>query len=143
MIFRTANKTRRPSSPATAEAAAASAAVDAPEGHQLTDDGGARPDDPTTRVSWAATARLDEAVAGLGPFLTETFIPTSAVINPLLVVWDAANEIDPCVSSPVERLLTVLVARTWVRPSELTATLDEVRAAASQASLLIEALASA
>ena len=88
-------------------------------------------------------ARLDEAIAELGPYLTETIIPTGQVINPLLDVWDAAHNIHPYASSPVEQLLTVLVARAWVPPAELSSTLDEVRSSALQASVLAHALTTA
>ena len=140
MIFRKRIEQRSVPGPVEAPAIA-------PEQHLGVDHSGddqdRRPDMSITTVpSSAALERLDQAVAGLGPFLAESFIPTSAVTNPLLVVWEVAHEIDPCVSSPVEHLLTVLVARTWLTPSELTATMDEVRAAASQAILLLDALAS-
>lgn len=80
-------------------------------------------------------------MAGLDSFLQETYIPTSAVTNPLLVLWDAAHDIDPVVSSPVEHLLTALVTRTWVTPAELSATVEQVRTAESEANLLLDALA--
>ena len=141
MISRKPTEQGRHSGPARAGGAPPMAAPEAPV--DPSNDDWAEPGASTSTASCEAVARLDQAVAGLGPYLAEAFIPASAVINPLLDVWDAAHSIDPCASSPVEPLLTVLVTRTWVTPSELTATLDEVRAAALEASLLLNALASA
>ncbi len=82
--------------------------------------------------------RLDRALASLGAFTTERAVPTSVVINPLLVVWDAAHEVGAEVSGPVEALLTAAVQRTTLGPDELVSCSDEVRALALQETVLSE-----
>ncbi len=104
---------------------------------------GGRPVQPgqaTITATDATLGRLDEAVAALEPYMQEAVIPAGRVVNPLLDVWDAAHRIDPAVSSPVEQLLTALVERTSVTPKELISTVDEVRIAALQASVLVYAV---
>ena len=100
------------------------------------------PSESSIDASDNVLARIDEAEAVLGGYLVKGVVSIGLVINPLLDVWDAAHCIDPGVSSPVEHLLTGLVARTWVSAAELTFTLDQVRAAALQASVLVDALTS-
>ena len=92
-------------------------------------------------ASQSLLAQLDQAVGALNPYLGDTVIPAGLVINPLLDIWDAAQSIDPSVSSAVKQFLTVLVERTSVTPAELTSTVDEMRIAALQASVLADALA--
>jgi len=81
-------------------------------------------------------ARLDEAIATASMYLTEKWIPTTSVINPLLEVWEAASAIHPAVARPVEGFLTALIHRTTVTPTEINAVADEVRVLAIQASVL-------
>lgn len=82
--------------------------------------------------------RLDQALATLGQFTRDRAVPTSAVINPLLVVWDAAHEVGEEVSSPVEALLTAAVQRTTIGSDELVSCVEEVRALALQETVLAE-----
>lgn len=82
--------------------------------------------------------RLDRALATLGQFTRDRAVPTSAVINPLLVVWDAAHEVGEEVSSPVETLLTAAVQRTTLGSDELVTCAEEVRALALQETVLAE-----
>ena len=81
-------------------------------------------------------ARMDEALATASTYLTENWIATTALINPLLEVWEAANAVHPAVARPVEEFLTVLIHRTTVTPAEVNAMVDEVRVLALQASVL-------
>jgi hypothetical protein len=73
--------------------------------------------------------------------MREKVIPVAQVINPLLDPWSVAQSVHSSVALPVEALLTTLVSRSATAPSELVATLDEVRIAAVQANVLAHALA--
>ncbi len=81
-------------------------------------------------------ARLDEAIVTASTYLTEKWIATTCLINPMLEVWEAANAVHAAVARPVEELLTVLIHRTTVTPAEVEAVVDEVRVLALQASVL-------
>jgi hypothetical protein len=98
-----------------------------------------QPDDGTADACEAAAVSVDEAIAGLDPYLREKIIPTGVVINPLLDVWSAAQSIDANVARPIEELLTVLVSRSATTPGELVAALDRVQIAALQAHVLADA----
>jgi hypothetical protein len=80
-------------------------------------------------------------MTALEPYMRETIIPAAQVINLLLDVWSAAQSIHPSVALPVEGLLTILVRRSATTPSELAATLDEIRIAAVQANVFASAVA--
>jgi hypothetical protein len=82
---------------------------------------------------------IDEAIAALEPYMRENFIPAGQVINPLIDVWSVAHNIHPSVARPVEELLTALVSRSTTTASEVATTLDNVRIAALQASVLASA----
>ncbi len=82
-------------------------------------------------------ARLDEAIATTSMYLTEKWIATTSLINPMLEVWEAAHAIHPAVARPVEEFLTTLIHRTTVTPAEINAMADEVRVLALQASVLV------
>jgi hypothetical protein len=62
--------------------------------------------------------------------------PTGQVINPLLDVWERRPQHPSECALPVEELLTALVSRSATTPGELMETLDEVRIATLQASVL-------
>ena len=79
---------------------------------------------------------LDESISALDPYLREEFTHPAALVNPLLVVWDAAQDVDPGVSCPVEELLTDLLHRTTVATSEIVTAMEEVRARAVQVLVL-------
>jgi hypothetical protein len=143
MMFQKPSQRRAPWSPDSTTSSHGSRSPNPTEVCPLGDDRGVGPVEPRTLIRDVALPSIDTAIAALEPYLGEPFIPTRSVINPLLVVWDAAHGLDPCVSLPVEQLLTALLARTWVTPSELTATMDEVRALALEASSLIYALSDA
>jgi hypothetical protein len=81
-------------------------------------------------------ARLEEAIATASTYLTENWIATTSLINPMLGVWEAANAIHPAVARPVEKLLTMLIHRTTVTPADINAVVDEVRVLALQAAVL-------
>jgi hypothetical protein len=83
-----------------------------------------------------AMDRLDEAISMASPYLTERWIPTTSLINPMLGVWEVANAIHPAVARPVEEFLTSLIHRTTVTPAEFGCVVDEVRVLALQASVL-------
>jgi hypothetical protein len=136
MMFRNPKAWDRRSSPATAACRTASP----PPPREIGLRGGTRREETgetRTAPTEAALAHLDQALAALNPSLEEAVITAAVVINPLLDIWDAARSIDPYVSAPVEQLLTVLVERTTVTPAELTATLNGLRIAALQASVLV------
>lgn len=79
---------------------------------------------------------LERAVGTLMDFAADKQIPASVLVNPLLVLWDAAHEVDPAVSAPVEALLTVAVHRSTLGSDELIGCLQEVRALAIQEAVL-------
>ena len=81
-------------------------------------------------------ARLDEAISTASTYLSEKWIATTSLINPMLEVWEAANAIHPAVARPVEEFLTVLIHRTTVTPAEADAVADQVRGLALQASVI-------
>ena len=70
---------------------------------------------------------LDRALVVLLAYTAEKRVPASAVINPLLVAWDAAHEVGPGVAGPIEDLLTAAVHRAALEASEIVACVDEVR----------------
>jgi len=86
-----------------------------------------------------AVARLDEAIATATTYLTEKWLATTSLINPMLEVWEAANAIHPAVARPVEEFLTVLIHRTTVTPDEANAVADQVRVLAIQACVIGDA----
>jgi hypothetical protein len=94
------------------------------------------PDQLHLDVSPPTDGALDQAVASLESCLREKIIPAAQVINPLLDVWSAAESVHPSVALPVEELLTTVVSRSATTPSEMLATLDDLRIAALQASVL-------
>ncbi len=81
---------------------------------------------------------LERAVASVMEFAADKQIPASVVVNPLLVLWDAAHEVDPLVSVPVEALLTVAVHRSTLGSDEVIGCIQEVRALAIQEAVLAE-----
>lgn len=81
-------------------------------------------------------SELDGAIGALTPYLREEFIYAAALVNPLLLVWGAAEEVEPDVASPVESLLTDLLHRTTVGADEVFAAIEEVRARAVQVLVL-------
>jgi hypothetical protein len=93
-------------------------------------------DDGTVDCDDHTVTCLDEAIATASTYLTENWIATTVLINPLLEVWEAANAVHPAVARPVEEFLTVLIHRTTVTPAEVNAMVDEVRVLALQASVL-------
>lgn len=80
--------------------------------------------------------RLDEAVTALTPYLRDSFIYSAVLVNPLLVVWGAAQAVEPEVASPVEHLLTDLLHRTTVASEEIFSAIADVRARALQVLVL-------
>lgn len=80
--------------------------------------------------------RLDRAVAGLDPYLPEQSTGAAGLVNPLLVVWDAAQAVHPAVAGPVEDLLTALLHRLTVPTAEVRAVVEETRARALQVLIL-------
>ena len=108
----------------------------APQADLVKNDRLSAPDQSADGPADSRLVRLDEAIAVLAPYLRETVIPTGRIINPLLDVWDAAHSIAADVSSPVEQLLTTLVTRHLITPTELVSVLDKARIAALQATVL-------
>lgn len=53
----------------------------------------------------------------------------SRVINPLLAIWSAANEIDPTAALPIQNLLSVLPHRALISADELNAVFAEMHVA--------------
>ena len=98
------------------------------------------PDQLHLDVSPATDGALDDAITALESYLREKIIPAAQVINPLLDVWSAANSVDPSVALPVEELLTTLVSRSTIPPSEWLAALDDVRIGAVQATFFAHAV---
>ena len=98
------------------------------------------PDQPDLDVSPATARALDQAVAALESYLREKIIPAARVINPLLDVWSPAKSIYPSVALRVEDLLTTLVSRSTIPPSEWLAALDDVRIGAVQATFFAHAV---
>lgn len=82
--------------------------------------------------------RLEHSLRSLSDFARDRIVPTSLVVNPLLLVWDAAHELDPGVAAPVEGLLTVAVQRTTLEADELFHCIDEVRALILQHTVLAD-----
>ncbi len=80
--------------------------------------------------------RLDRTVAALDPYLREPAVSASTLVNPLLVVWDAAHDVVPDVATPVERLLTGLVHCTTVPATDVLEAVDDARARALQVLVL-------
>lgn len=76
--------------------------------------------------------RLDEAAVALGPYLREATACARMLVNPLLVVWDAAHAVHPEVATPVEELLTGLLHRTTIPVQDVLGAIDDVRARALQ-----------
>jgi hypothetical protein len=111
---------------------------DPPPGCQMLSPGVER-NDGTVDCDEQTLARLDEAIATSSAYLTEKWIATTTLINPMLEVWEAANAIHPTIARPVEELLTVLIHRTTITPAEINAVAHEVRTLALQASVLAEA----
>jgi len=83
-----------------------------------------------------ALARLDEAIAMTSAYLTDEWIPTTSLINPMLEVWEAAHAIHPAVARPVEEFLTALIHRTTVTPAEIDAVAKEVKLLTLQACVI-------
>ena len=109
----------------------------APEADLLQDERPPEPDGSTSSTFDQRLAELDDAIAVLQPHLRETLISTRRIINPLLDVWDVAHSIDPEVSSLVEQLLSTTITRNLITPSELASTLDRIRVAALQATMVL------
>ena len=127
--------------PCAAAASRSNPIPEAPQTAVVSDDGRSGPDPSAGGATDSRLVRLDEAVTVLDSYLWETVIPTGRIINPLLDVWDAAHSIAADVSSPVEQLLTTLVSRHLITPTELVCVLDKVRVAALQATVLLDQLA--
>jgi hypothetical protein len=94
--------------------------------------------EPAVECDDQTLARLDETINIVCTFLTENWIATAVLINPMLGLWEAANTIHPAVARPVEEILTMLIHRTTVAPAEVNAVLDELRVLALQASVFID-----
>ena len=76
----------------------------------------------------AAPGRALEAIEVLESSLTgpATVVPARHLIDPVLELWELADDIDPAVAAPIEALLVHLTGRRRT-------TTDEVRAALSEA----------
>ena len=74
--------------------------------------------------------KVDDFLASRDPVIS-----ASRVIDPLLEIWGLAVAVDASVAVPVERLLTALVGRELTTLDELTAAMDEVRAAVAAQAL--------
>ena len=94
--------------------------------------------EPAVECDDQTLARLDETINTVSTYLTENWIATAVLINPMLGLWEAANAIHPAVARPVEEFLTMLIHRTTVAPAEVNAVLDEIRVLALQASVFID-----
>lgn len=79
---------------------------------------------------------LEASLRPVVPFIKERFVSASAVVNPLLSVWDAAHDLGPTVSEPVEELLTMAVQRSVITGQEIAACVEAVRALAAQEVIL-------
>lgn len=75
-----------------------------------------------------ALYELSEALDAFVAAHNDTVIGTSRVINPLLVLWEAAHRVSEAAAAPVERMLTVLVSRQHTSHVELQRMVDEVKA---------------
>lgn len=80
--------------------------------------------------------RLDETLKTLDPYLQEPAASAGALVNPLLVVWDAAHAVHPEVATPVEKLLTGLLHRTTVPVDDVLVAVEDMRARALQVLVL-------
>lgn len=80
--------------------------------------------------------RLDETLKTLDPYLQEPAASAGALVNPLLVVWDAAHAVHPEVAAPVEKLLTGLLHRTMVPVDDVLVAVEDMRARALQVLVL-------
>lgn len=76
--------------------------------------------------------RLDLAVAAVTPYLLDPSVSAAVLVNPLLLVWDAAQAVHPDVAGPVEELLTTLLHRTITPSVDVRRTIEEIRARALQ-----------
>lgn len=88
------------------------------------------------RSNRAALEALERTLLALEPFTREARVPASVMINPLLDVWDAAHQIGPDVTLPVEALLTLAVHRSMLLAEEIDAGAKATRQRAVETSLL-------
>ena len=72
---------------------------------------------------------LNQAMDQFQSELRDGVISASRVINPLLGIWQLANDIDHVVAVPIEQLLTALTGREITTPREIAETMDATRAA--------------
>lgn len=80
--------------------------------------------------------RLDETLKTLDPYLREPSACAAALVNPLLVVWDAAHAVHPEVAIPVEKLLTGLLRRSTIPAADVFDAVGDMRARALQVLVL-------
>ena len=80
--------------------------------------------------------QLDRGLALLMEFTRDDSIPASILVNPLLVVWEAARDVGIEVSGPVEAMLTAAVRRSTLTADEVRSCVHEVRALALQETVL-------
>lgn len=85
---------------------------------------------------------LDESLDRLMAFTSEQLVPASAVINPLLIAWDAAHEVAQEAAVPIEALLTTSVQRVLLDANEIVECVEEVRSIALQMAILAQLAAS-
>jgi hypothetical protein len=70
---------------------------------------------------------LNEAIDQFQSEQHDGVISVSRVINPLLGIWQLANDIDHSVAVPIEHLLTALTGREITTPQEIAETMDATR----------------
>lgn len=72
---------------------------------------------------------LNEAMDRFQSAHRDGVVSVSRVINPLLGIWQLANDIDHALAVPIEQLLTALNGREMTTPQEIAATMDATREA--------------
>lgn len=93
---------------------------------------------PRPEVPPGSVEQLDRTVDLLMEFTRERYVAASVLVNPLLVVWDAAHAVGVDVAAPVEALLTVAVQRSTIAADEIRGCVQEARALAVQEAVLSE-----
>lgn len=91
------------------------------------------------RLDEEGQERFEAALANVAGYLGDDFVPAGLIINPLLLAWDAAHDIDAAVAVPLEELLTGIIHRASVQRKEILEVLDEVRALAVSTAVLVAA----
>lgn len=86
--------------------------------------------------SEAVLDHLEAALAQLEAFTRDRLVAAAIVINPLLVVWEAASGISPATAARIEALLTAAVQREMLQCQRIRDCTYEVRAIALQESVL-------